>query len=204
MHRTGISLPSLRMQRYNLSANRPNIFFKKFFSTNFFARTAKRCRQIAGTADNMCHPSYVLKILLAIIAIVQRPSVLLNGTKVLATSTAPAIRQNHDRTRPGRKKPAAHTTKPMAKKYIGSLLRTTSLVIFSLPHSRQYVTPFELSGLHFAAMAAALSASSSSTYNENITALPVELNKSPLYSTILASMPDSFKMDSSSCSSVTY
>ena len=56
MHRTGISLPSLRMQRYNLSANRPNIFFKKFFSTNFFARTAKCCRQIAGTADNMCHP----------------------------------------------------------------------------------------------------------------------------------------------------
>ena len=56
IHRTGISLPSLRMQRYNLSANRPNIFFKKFFSTNFFARTAKRCRQIAGTADNMYHP----------------------------------------------------------------------------------------------------------------------------------------------------
>lgn len=56
MHQTGISLPSLRMQRYNLSANRPNIFFKKFFSTDFFARTAKRCRQIAGTADNMCHP----------------------------------------------------------------------------------------------------------------------------------------------------
>lgn len=56
MHKTGISLPSLRMQRYNLSANRPNIFFKKFFSTDFFARTAKRCRQIAGTADNMCHP----------------------------------------------------------------------------------------------------------------------------------------------------
>lgn len=30
MHRTGISLPSLRMQRYNLSANRPNIFSKNF------------------------------------------------------------------------------------------------------------------------------------------------------------------------------
>ena len=32
---TGIALPSLRMQRYNLSANRPNIFSKKFSRQKF-------------------------------------------------------------------------------------------------------------------------------------------------------------------------
>ena len=56
MHRTGISLPSLRMQRYNLSANRPNIFFKKIFLNGFFRSNGKalsanrrHCRQYVSS-----------------------------------------------------------------------------------------------------------------------------------------------------------
>ena len=61
------------MQRYNLSANRPNIFSKNF-SQRIFSLERQSAVGKSPALQTICViRSYVLKILLAIIAIVQRP-----------------------------------------------------------------------------------------------------------------------------------